>query len=115
KIFIERRDLLASSKQILYKRMPQPLLTRYADTITCLYNLNADQLENFMKERSDFVRELSLWPLPETECAFCAHRKCHRCREVSFSSAACCQCRTRAIERLKFLRDRLDERVRSRR
>ncbi|GEM_PF-1455113 len=68
-----------------------------------------------MKEWIDFVRELSLWPLPETECAFCAHRKCQRCREVSFSSAACCQCRNRAIERLKFLRERLDERGAGRR
>src|SRR5581483_11650807 len=57
-------------------------------------------------ERMDRLRARTLLvPLPETECAFCAHRKCQRCREVSFSSAACCQCRNRAIERLKFLRE----------
>jgi len=96
--------------------MPKPLFTRGADATQWSYNLlTAHHPEHFMKERSDFVRELSYWPLPETECAFCAHRKCHRCREVSFSSAACCQCRTRAIERLKFLRDRLDEGINSRR
>jgi len=62
-----------------------------------------------MKQCIDLVHELSFWPLPQTECAFCAHRKCRRCREVSFSIAACCQCRMRAIERLKYLRARIDE------
>src|SRR6476660_108834 len=61
-----------------------------------------------MKERIDLIHELSFWSLPQTDCAFCAHPKCGRCREVSFSIAACCQCRTRAIERLKYLRARID-------
>src|SRR6266550_4395599 len=66
--------------------------------------------KNFsMKECIDLIRELSFWPLPQTDCAFCTHRKCGRCREVSFSIAACCQCRMRAIERLKYLEERLHE------
>jgi hypothetical protein len=60
-----------------------------------------------MKDSNHFVRELSLWPLLDTECPFCAHRKCGGCREVSFSVAACCHCRTRAIERLKVLQEQL--------
>src|SRR6266850_7890336 len=67
-------------------------------------------IANFpMKECIDLIHELSFWPLPQTDCAFCTHRKCRRCREVSFSIAACCQCRTRAIERLKYLCARVDE------
>ena len=49
------------------------------------------------------MERMRFWPLPDIECMLCKHRKCAACREVSFSVAACCQCRSRAIARLEYL------------
>jgi len=55
------------------------------------------------------MRTVSFSPLPEAPCPFCMHLKCAKCREVSFSVAACCQCRKRALARLDCLQKRFSE------
>jgi hypothetical protein len=45
------------------------------------------------------------WPGLGTECPFCSHSKCRACLEVSVNVLACCNCRTRAIRRLAYLKD----------
>ncbi|HWP58522.1 MAG TPA: hypothetical protein VNL14_11580 [Candidatus Acidoferrales bacterium] len=39
----------------------------------------------------------------DRKCVICGHPKCRRCREVSLSNLACCQCRARALRRLQQL------------
>jgi transcription elongation factor Elf1 len=45
------------------------------------------------------------WPGLGMECPFCSHSKCRACLEVSVNVLACCNCRTRAIRRLDFLKE----------
>jgi hypothetical protein len=55
------------------------------------------------------ARRTHFWLLLQAKCPFCTHRKCGECREVSFSILACCQCRSRAIERLHALQKLLSD------
>ena len=45
------------------------------------------------------------WPGLGLECPFCSHSKCRAYLEVSVNVLACCECRTRAIRRLAYLKE----------
>jgi len=74
-----------------------------SNTVKTALKTPADNSPTHERRSLISMRTVSFSPLPEAPCPFCMHRKCTKCREVSFSVAACCECRKRALARLDCL------------